>query len=113
MILLFIISIIAGIFVIAYEKRAKKENDILLDDFISGIRSEEHTTEEKLKKTQSMLLLNGYKILDISNNKIEAKKRRFSLGWFLIWLSLGGIGAIIYLLYHFFIKRNEYLEVIF
>lgn len=49
-----------------------------------------------------------YTLIDDTNNKLTFRKK-FSWGWFIFWLLFTGIGALVYVIYHY-TKPKEFVD---
>ncbi|WP_300366180.1 hypothetical protein [Hydrogenimonas sp.] len=109
--LLLLVAAAAGIVVLLYEKRLREENIAKLQNYVINVLHDNKLLErEKMTRIIDLFTENRYKIDDMKNDMLVVSRREFSVGASLIWLSLAGIGLIIYFIYYF-LKKPETLKV--
>lgn len=80
--------ILIGIVIIFFEHKNKKSYEKVFKDFFAKVCADTKLSkEQKLTLAKQMLEKNGYKIIT-AKHSLKAKKKIFSLGWFLATLSL-------------------------
>jgi hypothetical protein len=109
--LFLLVAAAAGLVVLVYEKRLKEENIAKLQSYLMQVVSDGKLLErEKMTRVIDLFTQNNYKIEDMQNGTLTVSRREFSVGAALLWLSLGGIGLLLYLIYYF-LKKPETLHV--
>ncbi|KIM10617.1 MAG: hypothetical protein KU37_10010 [Sulfuricurvum sp. PC08-66] len=101
--MMFILPI--GFAFLYYEFRDKKRYQGVFDTFIEEVDANDgYTNAQKLEHIGRMLQLNGYET-HLSNTKIVGHKKLFSIGALFVGLGFLYIGAILYVLYFFYVKK--------
>ncbi|WP_201353751.1 hypothetical protein [Hydrogenimonas urashimensis] len=109
--LLLLVAAAAGIVVLLYEKRLREENTAKLQNYIVQVLHDDKLLErEKIARIMDLFSENRYRIDDMKNGTLIVSRREFSVGAALMWLSLAGIGLIVYFAYYF-LKKPERLHV--
>ncbi|BDY13610.1 hypothetical protein [Hydrogenimonas cancrithermarum] len=109
--LFLLVAAAAGVVVLVYEKRLREENIIKLQNYLVKVVSDEKLLErEKMMRVIDLFTQNHYKIEDMKNGTLIVSRREFSVGAALLWLSVAGIGLILYLIYYF-LKAPESLRI--
>ena len=99
-------------FYVRYERKSMPRYQKIFDDYQHTIENNTLLEdEEKLKLYEEMLVNNDYKIVEKTNNSLEGEKNIFYMSLFVMGLGLFIVGAIIYLLYFYYIQKPH--EVIF
>ncbi len=112
MTLLFLfVAAAAGIVVLVYERRLKKENLARLQDYLIQVVSDTRLpSREKMIRIMDLFRQNNYKIEEAKSEKLVVSRREFGVGAALLWFSAAGIGLLVYLIYYF-LKKPETLYV--
>ncbi|WP_456323270.1 hypothetical protein [Hydrogenimonas sp.] len=112
MTLLFLfVAAAAGIVVLVYERRLKKENLARLQDYLIQVVSDTRLpSREKMIRIMDLFRQNNYKIEEAKSEKLVVSRREFGVGAALLWFSAAGIGLLVYLIYYF-LKKPETLYI--
>ncbi|WP_456390092.1 hypothetical protein [Hydrogenimonas sp.] len=112
MTLLFLfVAAAAGIVVLVYERRLKKENLARLQDYLIQVVSDTRLPgREKMIRIMDLFRQNNYKIEEAKSEKLVVSRREFGVGAALLWFSAAGIGLLVYLIYYF-LKKPETLYI--
>jgi hypothetical protein len=106
-----LVAAAAGIVVLLYEKRLREENIAKLQNYaVQVVHDGKLLEREKMTRIIDLFTENRYKIDDMKNETLVVSRREFSVGASLMWLSLAGIGLIVYFIYYF-LKKPEALRV--
>lgn len=109
--LFLLVAAIAGAVVLVYEKRLKEDGIAKMQNYLIQIVNDSKLLErEKMTRIIDLFTQNNYKIEDMKKSTLIVTRREFSVGAALLWLSLAGIGLIVYLVYYF-LKTPESLRV--
>ena len=110
---LMIILFPIGIIFFIYERRNRKENKQIFDDYTLEVMSHEsYTLKEKVHKITHMYENNHYKVLTQTDTHAVVAKKHYSIGLtFMGYGSLNLIGLSFYLIYFFFIQKEEIIEI--
>jgi len=109
--LFLLVSAVAGAVVLVYEKRLKNDGIAKMQNYLMQVVSDSKLLErEKMTRIIDLFTQNNYKIEDMKKSILIVSRREFSVGAALLWLSLAGIGLIVYLVYYF-LKTPESLRV--
>ncbi len=109
--LFLLIAAAAGVVVLVYEKRLREENLAKLQNYVTRVVHDDKLLErEKLTRILDLFTENRYRIEDMKEGVLVVSRREFSVGASLMWLSAGGVGLIVYLIYYF-LKKPETLRV--
>jgi len=101
----------AGIVVLVYERRLKKENLARLQDYLIQVVSDTRLpSREKMIRIMDLFRQNNYKIEEAKSEKLVVSRREFGVGAALLWFSAAGIGLLVYLIYYF-LKKPETLYI--
>ncbi len=110
--MLFILPL--GIIFYFFDKKTKKINKKLLDDYVVKIRASELTQKEKLNSIDKMYYLNDYKIVHKTHYELVAEKKHFNLGVLFIFFGLlSYFGLPLYYIYYRFILKPEKIRITF
>ena len=97
--------------VLLYEKRLREDNIAKLQNYVVHVVQDDKLLErEKMTRVIDLFTENRYKIEDMKNDVLTVSRREFSMGAALIWLSIAGIGLLLYFIYYF-LKKPETLRV--
>ena len=103
MILLFPIGLYFYFFV---EKKARPAYDKVFTDFEEEVQSDSKLSQsEKLQRYKEMLLKNDYSITKTTATSVTGEKKIFSMSLFGMSVGAYYVGAIVYLLYFFYIQK--------
>ena len=109
--LFLLVAAVAGAVVLVYEKRLKDDGIAKMQNYLMQVVSDSKLLErEKMTRIIDLFTQNNYKIEDMKKSILIVSRREFSVGAALLWLSLAGIGLIVYLVYYF-LKTPESLRV--
>jgi len=109
--LFLLVAGLAGGVVLVYEKRLKEDGIAKIQNYLMQVVSDSKLLErEKMIRAIDLFTQNNYKIEDMKKSTLIVSRREFSVGAALLWLSLAGIGLIVYLVYYF-LKKPESLRV--
>ncbi|CAA6808327.1 MAG: Unknown protein [uncultured Sulfurovum sp.] len=99
---LMILMLPIGLYVyFGVEKKDKLAYQKVFDDFHQiTIENTKLTDKEKLLRFEQMLEQNTYEIVEITEQRVVAKKKVLSMGLMMIGLGLYIIGLFVYLLYY-------------
>lgn len=107
MLLGFIIAFIAGVMFVLFERRNNRKNRILIQGFISDMEKNSDIKNRR-KMIYEFFESSGFRVHS-EKGRLVARKKIFSIGYALIFFSLGGAPLLLYLLYFLFLKRpSEY-----
>jgi len=103
MLLLFPIGLYFYFFV---EKKARPAYEKVFSDFEEKIQSEQGLAQsQKLQRYREMLVKNDYKITDTTVLSITGERKIFSMSLFAMSVGAYYIGAVVYLLYFFYMQK--------
>ena len=103
MILLFPIGLYFYFFV---EKKARPVYDKVFTDFEEEIQAEHGLSQsQKLQRYREMLVKNDYSITDTTQTSIAGERKIFSMSLFAMSVGVYYVGAVIYLLYFFYVQK--------
>ena len=109
--LFLLVAAFAGAAVLVYEKRLKEDGIAKMQNYLMQVVNDSKLLErEKMTRIIDLFTQNNYKIEDMKKSTLMVSRRGFSVGSALLWLSVAGIGLIIYLVYYF-LKTPESLRV--
>ena len=109
--LFLLIAAAGGVVVLVYEKRLREENIAKLSAYAAKVAGDEALDDrEKMTRLIDLFTQNRYRIETAEGKTLIVSRREFSVGAALIWLALGGVGLIAYLVYYF-LKKPETLRV--
>lgn len=109
--LFLLVAALAGAVVLVYEKRLKEDGIAKIQNYLMQVVNDSKLLDrEKMTRIIDLFTQNNYKIEDMKKNTLIVSRREFSVGAALLWLSLAGIGLIVYLVYYF-LKTPESLRV--
>jgi len=109
--LFLLVAAFAGAVVLVYEKRLKEDGIAKMQNYLMQVVNDSKLLErEKMTRIIDFFTQNNYKIEDMKKSTLIVSRREFSVGSALLWLSVAGIGLIIYLVYYF-LKTPESLRV--
>ncbi len=95
-------SIPIGILLLINEHRNFHKYEAIFSDFLLEVQADDRLDDKaKLARLRAMLEHNYYHVLWISEKKIVAEKKLFSMGWLSIGIGAAYIGALIYMIYYF------------
>jgi hypothetical protein len=111
-IMLFILPL--GIIFYFFDKKTKKTNKMLFDDYVVKIKASDLTQKEKLDSVDKMYYLNGYKIVHKTQSELVVEKKHFNLGVLFIFFGLlSYFGLPLYYIYYRFILKPEKISLTF
>jgi len=88
------------------EKKARPAYDKVFTDFEEEIQAEHILSQkQKLQRYREMLVKNDYKITDTTTTSITGEKKIFSMSLFTMSVGAYFVGAVIYLLYFFYVQK--------
>jgi len=109
--LFLLVAAFAGAVVLVYEKKLKEDGIAKMQNYLMQVVNDSKLLErEKMTRIIDLFTQNNYKIEDMKKSTLIVSRREFSVGSALLWLSVAGIGLIIYLVYYF-LKTPESLRV--
>jgi len=96
-----------GLYFYFFKERPARHNyNKVFTDFETKVQNNSTLSDtEKIKHYKEMLQKNGYKITKTSSKCITAEKRIFSMSLFAMSIGFYYIGAVIYLLYYYFLQK--------
>ena len=87
------------------ERPSRPAYNKVFTDFEAKIQSDSTLTDsQKIQHYKNMLLKNEYKIIDTTPSQIVGEKRIFSMSLFAMSVGFYYIGAVIYLLYFYYLQ---------
>jgi hypothetical protein len=93
------------------EKKTKKEYQLVFDDFQKKIVSNRNLTVlEKKSLFEQMLLQNGYRIIEMNNDKVIGEKKVLSMAFMMMGLGIYIVGLFFYLIYYFWFQKPHKVE---
>ena len=94
------------------EKKDKVVYQKVFDDFHEKTLANKNLTDkEKLQRFEQMLEQNAYEIVEVSEQRVVAKKKVLSMGLMMMGLGLYIVGLFVYLLYFYSFQKAH--EVVF
>ncbi|MCB4745520.1 MAG: hypothetical protein LGB07_07750 [Sulfurovum sp.] len=83
----------------------------VFDDFQKQMDKDEKLSKsQKLQLFKEMLLKNDYKIVGQTDSTVTGEKRIFSMSLFMVGVGAYFMGAVVYLIYFFFIQKPHVVE---
>ena len=111
-IMLFILPL--GIVFYFFDKKTKKINKKIFDEYVLKIQASELTQKEKLDIIDEMYYKNGYKTVQKTDNMLVVEKKHFNLGVLFIFFGLlSYFGLPLYYIYYRFILKPEEISISF
>lgn len=93
------------------ERKDRPEYQKIFDDFQIEIQNDTTMTdEEKRDIYRDMLVQNRYKITQFNKKLVKGERRIFSMSLFIMSFGILYIGAILYLIYYFWIQKPHVVE---
>jgi hypothetical protein len=109
--LILLVAAAGGIVVWLYEKRLRQETLARFQTYIQETLQNETLSErEKTERIVDLFIQNRFKILKQNDRILLVARREFSIGAALMWLSVAGVGLIIYFIWYF-LKQPETLTI--
>ncbi len=103
MILLFPIGLYFYFFV---EKKVRPAYDKVFSDFEKTIQIDSTLSQkQKIQRYKEMLLKNDYNITDTTTTSVSGEKKIFSMSLFAMSVGVYYVGAMIYLIYFFYVQK--------
>jgi hypothetical protein len=94
------------------EKQDKIAYQKVFDDFHEKTLANKNLTDkEKLLRFEQMLEQNAYEVIEVSEQRVIAKKKILSMGLMMMGLGVYIVGLFIYLFYYFYFQKPH--EVVF
>ncbi len=110
---LMLIMLPIGLYV--YFGKEKKDRNIyqaVFDDFeLTTANRKNLSNREKIELFEQMLEQNGYKIVEVTQTTVKARKKILSMGLMMIGTGVYIVGLLVYLVYYFYLQKPH--EIIF
>lgn len=108
--LLLFVAFIAGIILLYFERKNRIKTEKMIARVVADIKADSSLeVPDQMRKIKQWFFANGFEVRE-EENVSKAYKKSFSLGWLLIGVSFGFVGALFYLLYYWKgLRPTEYL----
>lgn len=103
------IALIAGIIFLIKERRDRLENERRFGQWLRGF--EKAPLDERREAAYRLYTQNGYEVIELDKDTLEARKRHFSAGWALIGFSFLGVGVLVYLAWYAWFQKPEITRI--
>ena len=105
--ILMILMLPIGLYVyFGVEKKDKLAYQKVFDDFHAKTLANKNLTDkEKILKFEQMLEQNDYEIVEVTEQKVVAKRKILSMGLMMIGLGLYIVGLFLYLFYFYVFQK--------
>ncbi len=111
-IMLFILPL--GIVFYFFDKKTKKLNKKLFEEYVLKIKASDLTQKEKLDIIDEMYYKNDYKIVHKTHDTLVVEKKHFNLGVLFIFFGLlSYFGLPLYYIYYRYILKPEEIIISF
>ena len=106
---IYLLSIIGAILFV-FERRNYKKRVGFIKEYIQSIKSSTLEDREKKERIINFFQTNGFEFYE-DNRELLFKKKEFFLGLLLFGGGIFLVGALIYLLYHKYIQKEDLFRV--
>jgi len=111
-IMLFILPL--GIIFYLFDKKTKKQNKKIFDEYVQKIQASELSQKEKVDTIDEMYYKNGYKTIQKTDDLLVVEKKHFNLGVLFIFFGLlSYFGLPLFYIYYRFILKPERIVISF
>jgi len=101
-----------GIAFYFFDKRTRRENQIIFDTYVSKIKHSDLSDKEKLLNIDNMYYENGYKRVLLDDTCLIVDKKHFNLGVLFIFFGLANyFGIMLFLIYYKYILKPNRLTI--
>ena len=108
--MLFILPL--GIAFYFFDKRTRRENQIIFDTYIDKIKHSDLSDKEKLASIDHMYYENDYKRVFIDDRHLVVEKKHFNLGVLFIFFGVANyFGIVFFLIYYKYILKPQRLTI--
>ena len=87
------------------EKRDNRIYQAVFDNFYIKTLNSSLTERDKIIRFEQMLEQNGYKIVEVTQNRVIGEKKILSMGLIMIGTGIYFVGLFIYLFYYFYLQK--------
>lgn len=109
-IMLFILPL--GIAFYFFDKKTRRENQIIFDNYVEKIKHSDLSDQEKLISIDKMYYENGYKRVFRDDTRLVVEKKHFNLGVLFIFFGLANyFGIVLFFIYYRFILKPDSLTI--
>ena len=93
------------------ERKARPKYQKVFDDFQEKVKNDSTlSNEEKIEQYKEMLQYNGYTIVASTKTSIKGQKRIFYMSLLAMGMGLYLVGAVVYLIYYFWIQKPHVIR---
>ena len=108
--MLFILPL--GIAFYFFDKRTRRENQIIFDTYVDKIKNSELSDKDKLSNIDNMYYENGYNRVFVDDRHLIVEKKHFNLGVLFIFFGFANyFGIVFFLIYYKYILKADRLTV--